>query len=105
MSLDEILEDRLVTLKESPDGFVTINGRFAVGDSGLTDRALQDLAEKLLVGLRDDFKRYLEKEVFPDGMSVSHTRVSGGIYDVNAYHKTIEGGLRYSVSVAYGVDG
>ena len=38
-------------------------------------------------------------------MSVSHTRVSGGLYNVNAHHQDIEGGLRYIVSAAYGSDG
>ncbi len=101
MTLNELLEDRSITLTEDSDGFVKIQGIFVAGDSELTSRALQDLAERQVISLMDDFKGYLKIEAFHDGMSVNHTRISGGLYDISAYHKTIEDGLNYSVSVGY----
>ena len=101
-ALNEILDESSITLREDADGLVTIGGRFAVGDSELTERAIQDRAERLLSDLRGDFEQYLKRDAFPDGMSVSHTRVCGGLYDIAAYHQTIEGGLRYYICLGYG---
>jgi len=104
MTLNDSIEAGTLTFGNDSDGFVTLSGRFKVDTPGLSGRELQDLAERFLVTLRDDFKQYLEKDVFSDGMYVEHDRVCGGIYNIYAAHKSIDGGLNYTVFVSYGID-
>ena len=102
MTLNELLEAGSITCEEGREGFTTIKGTFAISDSGVTDRELQDSAERSLRNLLDDFRQYLAGEAFSDDISVYHIRQSGGLYWVDAFNRAVEGGLKYAVSVDYG---